>query len=72
MVRPNSERWDVEKLRERLLKMRDEELIQFIDAARHTCSTKNPPETFTLQLWEARAEWLRRQPTPSSSADNPE
>jgi hypothetical protein len=43
MVRANSKRWDVEKLRERLLKMRDEELIQFIDAARHMCSMKNRP-----------------------------
>ena len=62
MVRPNSERPDVEKLRERLQKMRDEELKQFIDAARLICNTKNPLEIFTLQLREGRAEWLRRHP----------
>ena len=61
------EGFDIEKLRERLRKMTDEELREFGKAARYMVSTsanmgKPPLPTFVLQLEEARAEWKRRHP----------
>ena len=56
----------VEKIRERLRKMTDEQLVQFGKAAREVCSSANrgkpPREVFVIQLNEAKAEWLRRHP----------
>jgi hypothetical protein len=59
------ESFDIEKLRERLRKMSDEELREFGKAARYMVSPtanmgKPPLPAFVLQLEEARAEWRRR------------
>jgi hypothetical protein len=45
---------DWKNLRERLRKMPDTELLRFGQAAKFLCRDKNPPETFKLQLSEAR------------------
>jgi hypothetical protein len=60
------EGFEIEKLRERLRKMTDEELLKFGKAARYMVSPranmgKPPLPAFVLQLEEARAEWRRRQ-----------
>jgi len=49
---------DLEKMRERLRKMTDEQLIRHGKAARSLAGTDNP--SFAIQLREARAEWRRR------------
>ena len=59
------EGFDIEKLRERLRKMTDEELRKFGKAARYMVSPtanmgKPPLPDFVLQLEDARAEWRRR------------
>jgi hypothetical protein len=61
------EAFDVNKLRERLQKMTDDELREFGRAAAYMVSPKanmgQPPrEAFVVQLAEARAEWVRRHP----------
>ena len=61
------EGFDIEKLRERLRKMTDAQLLEFGRAARQLCSPeanfgKPPREVFVIQLEEARAEWRRRHP----------
>jgi hypothetical protein len=61
------ESFDIEKLRERLRRMTDEELREFGKAAAYMVSPKanlgKPPrEAFVIQLAEARAEWARRHP----------
>jgi hypothetical protein len=61
------ESFDIEKLRERLRKMSDAQLLEFGRAARQLCSPeanfgKPPREVFVIQLEEARAEWRRRHP----------
>jgi len=53
---------EIEKLRERLRRMPEEELIRFGKAARSLCRDRTCPDTFKLQLEEARAEWRRRHP----------
>ena len=53
---------DLEQLRARLAKMKDEQLLQFGKAARFMCRDKSPREVFVIQLNEARAEWRRRNP----------
>jgi hypothetical protein len=52
---------EVERLRKRLSRMTDAELLRFVDAARVLCEGKNPSKSYTVQLKEARAEWVRRQ-----------
>jgi hypothetical protein len=57
---------DLDELRERLRKMRDEQLRRFGRAAQYMCSPaancgKPPREPFVIQLEEARAEWRRRK-----------
>ena len=54
---------DLAQLRERLRKMRDEELIRFGKASRFMCRDETPREVFVIQLNEARAEWRRRKGT---------
>ena len=61
------EGFDIEKLRERLRKMSDAQLLEFGRAGRQLCSPeanfgKPPREVFVIQLQEARAEWARRHP----------
>jgi hypothetical protein len=61
------EGFDIEKLRERLQKMTDAQLLEFGRAARRLCGPeatfgKPPREVFVTQLKEARAEWRRRHP----------
>ena len=56
---------DLEKLRDRLRKMSNEELRKFGKAAAYMCTPhanlgKAPAEDFVLQLDEARKEWKRR------------
>lgn len=53
---------ELEKLRERLRKMPDDELLSFGKAARSLCRDPRCPDTFKRQLEEARAEWRRRHP----------
>jgi hypothetical protein len=53
---------EVERLRERLRKMIDGELVQFRDAARMLCGGKNPQKAFVVRLEKSRAEWRRRHP----------
>ena len=53
---------ELERLRKRLSRMTDAELLQFGDAARMLCEGKNPSKSYTVQLNEARAEWRRRRP----------
>ena len=57
-----SEDVQLQKLRERLRKMPDNELVQFGKAARSLCRNRDCPDTFKRQLEEARAEWRRRHP----------
>jgi hypothetical protein len=57
---------DMERLRQRLRKMSEEELTDFGLAAKFMCHDKKPREVFVTQLYEARQEWRRRH----SKADN--
>ena len=57
-----SQESELQKLRERLGKMSDEELVRFGNAARGLCRNRDCPDTFKRQLQEARAEWRRRHP----------
>jgi hypothetical protein len=57
---------EVAKLRERLQRMDDAQLVEFGKAARYRCSPvanigRPPLESFVIQLNEARAEWRRRR-----------
>ena len=59
--------FDVESLRQRLMKMSDAALREFGEAARYMCSPaanagKPPREEFVIHLREAREEWKRRHP----------
>ena len=59
------EGFDIEKLRERLRKMTDTQLLEFGRAGRQLCSPeanlgKPPREVFVTQLEETRTEWRRR------------
>jgi hypothetical protein len=61
------ERFDVERYRERLRKMSDNELLRAGQDARYMCSpearySEKPREVFVIQLEEARSEWRRRHP----------
>ena len=56
-----SEDVQLQKLRERLRKMPDNELVLFGKATRSLCRNRDCPETFKRQLEEARAEWKRRR-----------
>lgn len=53
---------EIEKLRTRLSRMSDEELVRFGKAARSLCLDPRCPDTFKRQLEEARVEWRRRHP----------
>jgi hypothetical protein len=53
---------ELEQLRQRLRKMSDAQLMSFGKAARSLCRDPRCPETFRVQLLEARAEWRRRHP----------
>ena len=66
-----SEDVQLQKLRERLRQMPDNELVQFGKAARSLCRNRDCPETFKRQLEEARAEWRRRHLKDRGSAENP-
>jgi hypothetical protein len=57
---------DLEHLRRRLRAMTDDELKRWGQAAARMCTPaanlgKPPPESFVIQLEEARAEWRRRK-----------
>jgi hypothetical protein len=57
--------FNLDQLRQRLMKMTDAELRRFGDAAKFMCSPaanlgQPPREVFVIQLWEAREEWRRR------------
>jgi hypothetical protein len=55
---------DLESLRSRLREMSDAELLRFGRAAKSMCSPDayfGPPQTFVIQLAEARAELERRK-----------
>ncbi len=59
-----SEGVQIQKLRDRLRQMSDEELIKF---GRMVCELSTPrlsvtPDPWMAQLPEARAEWRRRHP----------
>jgi len=61
---------DLDALRTRRRKMSDADLVKFGQTARYMCSPKanmgKPPRPeFVLQLNEARAEWVRRHPSPT-------
>jgi hypothetical protein len=57
---------DIERVRERLRKMSDNDLLRYGQASRHMADPKNnygdPNPAFQIQLDEARAEWRRRHP----------
>lgn len=48
---------ELERLRTRLLKMTDAQLVRFGKAARSLRRDPRCPDTFKRQLEEARAEW---------------
>jgi hypothetical protein len=57
--------FDVERFRERLRKMTDEQLIERGRAGRYMCSPsaywgKGPRESYVIQLRETIEEWRRR------------
>jgi hypothetical protein len=57
------EEFDIEKHRERLRNMTDDQLLRHGRACRYMADTEKRPESvYPLQLKEARAEWLRRHP----------
>jgi hypothetical protein len=53
---------ELERLRTRLRKMTDAQLVSFGKAARSLCRDPKCPEVFKRQLEEARAEYRRRHP----------
>jgi len=57
---------DIEAIRERTRKMRDDDLLEHGKAAAFMAS-RDSRETWKMQLAEARAEWRRRHP----KADKP-
>lgn len=57
-----SQESELQKLRERLRKMPEEELVRFGKAARSLCRNRDCPDAFKRQLEEARAEWRLRHP----------
>jgi hypothetical protein len=59
---------DLEQLRARLGKMPDRALLHYGRCSRYMCSPeaslgKPPRQVFVIQLEEARAEWIRRNPS---------
>ena len=66
-----SQESELQKLRESLCKMSDEELVRFGKAARSLCRHRDCAETFKRQLEEARAEWRRRHPKKKKPQDRP-
>ena len=51
---------DLQRLRDRLQKMTDQQLLKFEKASRALENSDNP--AFKAQLEEAREEWRRRHP----------
>lgn len=66
MIRFESEEVQIRKLRERLRRMSDEELIKFGKMVRGLSAPRVSvtPDPWKAQLQEARAEWRRRHPRP--------
>lgn len=65
MIGFESEKVQLQKLRDRLRTMSDDELIQFGRSLRNLCRVKRvsaTPDNFEKQLKEARDEWRRRYP----------
>jgi hypothetical protein len=65
MIGFESKKVQLRKLRERLRLMSAQELIQFGKSLRNLCRVKRvsaTPDTFEMQLKEAREEWRRRYP----------
>jgi hypothetical protein len=60
---------ELEKLRMRLRKMSDDELVRFGKGARNLCRDPRCPDTFKLQLEEAKAEWRRRHSSLRGASD---
>ena len=61
-----NEDFDIERHRERLRKMTDEQLLLSGQLAKYLCSPeatqgKPPQEIFLIQLAEVKAEWERRK-----------
>jgi hypothetical protein len=57
------ERFDVERYRERLRKMTDQQLLMHGQACNFMADAdKRPGSPYPIQLQEARAEWKRRHP----------
>lgn len=60
------EREDIERIRERIAKMSDIDLLRYGQAARYMADPKNnhgqPNPSFQIQLDEARCEWRKRHP----------
>ena len=53
---------NIERLRQRLVKMSDDDLTEFGLSAKLMCHDWKPQEVFVTQLEEAREEWRRRYP----------
>jgi hypothetical protein len=61
-----SEEVQLQKLRDRLRKTSEDELVRFGKAARSMCRNRDCPKTLKQQLKEARDERRRRYPRPLS------
>ena len=57
---------DIERIRQRILKMSDIDLLRYGQAARYMSDPRNnhgrPNPSFQVQLDEARCEWRKRHP----------
>jgi hypothetical protein len=63
---------ELERLRARLKKMSDPELLRYRRSARYMCTPeanlgKPPRKALVIQLREVREEWRRRHPKPPLS-----
>jgi hypothetical protein len=54
---------EIERLRQRLRKMSNPELLLFGVTTKCQCSSETGPEASLVQLNEARKEWKRRNPS---------
>ena len=63
----------LDELRAHLARMTNTELLEFGTAAKHSMTHeakgKPPLEAYSVQLREAREEWMRRHPIPSVFQD---
>jgi hypothetical protein len=67
-----ADNFDIDKLRARLRKMSDEQLIEFGKNVRYLCGSKanfgKPASAvWLIQLQEGQAEWRRRHPKKTES-----